>query len=321
MKKKKKAIIISLIIFTGAAFISIYFNRELAVLRLNRTLKNNVDLSIAILGDIHSKPDRMKNAVKDLYKINPKIDALVLNGDTVDQGLDSQYKAIKRSLLINSWYLPKLIFKNIGNHEFYDYEKGENSPEDVEKFVNKYLEFAGRDKVYSDAWINSYHLIFLGSEKCFTPELGSTQAYISKEQQDWLKQKLSEGYERDRPIFVFLHQHLSGEDGANQFRWVGAKQDTEIKEILSKYKEVFLFTSHTHSNLTVTNKYITKPFSAFHTGAISNSLEPDGKGGRRYVDGSQGLYVEVVGNEVVIRGRDFKSRTWIEGVVNTINLR
>lgn len=317
----KKIIALTSIILIVIVLTGVYLNKEFSVLKLNGNSKNQPDLSIAILGDIHSKSDNLKNAVRDLHSINSQIDALVFNGDTVDQGLESQYKSMSRSLLLNRWYMPKKLYINIGNHEFYDYEKGQNSQEDIQKFIKRYLDFARRDKVYTDTWLKGYHLIFLGSEQCYTPELGSTQAYISKEQQDWLKQKLAEQYEVGRPIFVFLHQHLSGENTSSQFRWVGVKQDAEIKEILSKYKEAIIFTSHTHSNLTLTNKYIKEPFTAVHTGAVSNPLEPDGKGGRKYVDGSQGLYIEVVGNEVIVRGRDFKNKVWIDEAINTINIK
>lgn len=318
MKKKIKFLSIFSIIILCIFSVIIFFNKEISVLNPSNKSVIKPDLSIAVLGDIHSKTDRLKTAIKDLYKINPKIDALILNGDTVDQGLDSLYKPMKRTLLFNSWYLPKQVFINIGNHEFYDYEKGENSQKDVQTFIKRYLDFSGRDKVYTDSWINGYHFIFLGSEQCYTPELGSTQAFISKEQEDWLKHKLSEQYSAGRPIFVFLHQHLSGENTANQFRWAGVKQDTEIKKILSKYKEVIIFTSHTHSNLTITNKYIEEPFTAVHTGTITNPIEPDGKGGRKNVEGSQGLYIEVVGNEVYIRGRDFFNKRWIDEATNII---
>jgi 3',5'-cyclic-AMP phosphodiesterase len=319
MKKKIKFLsIISIILFFILSVIT-FFNSDLSVSNISRKSKTKPDLSIAILGDVHSKTDRLKSAAKDLYGINSKIDALVLNGDTVDQGLDNQYKSVKRTLLLNSWYFPNQMFINIGNHEFYDYEKGENSPEEVQKFVKRYLEFADRDKVYTDSWIKGYHLIFLGSEQCYTPELGSTQAYLSSEQLEWFKEKLAEQYTPGRPILVFLHQHLSGESNSSQFRWVGVKQDAELKQILSKYKEVVIFTSHTHSSLSLSNKYIKEPFTAVHTGPITNPIESDGKGGRKSVEGSQGLYVEITGNEVFVRGRDFKNKTWIDEAVSTIN--
>ena len=41
---------------------------------------------------------------------------------------------------------------------------GTNSPEQVQTFINRYLEFAGEEKVYHDTWVNNYHFISLGSE-------------------------------------------------------------------------------------------------------------------------------------------------------------
>ncbi len=49
------------------------------------------------------------------------MDALVLNGDVVDQGLDEQYDSVQKTLNKNKDLLPQTIIKNIGNHEFFDY--------------------------------------------------------------------------------------------------------------------------------------------------------------------------------------------------------
>ena len=87
------------------------------------------------------------------------MDALVLNGDTVDQGIEKQYDSVKKTISKNKDLLPKTIIKNIGNHEFFDYDAGTNSPEQVQTFINRYLEFSGEEKVYHDTWVNDYHFI------------------------------------------------------------------------------------------------------------------------------------------------------------------
>lgn len=247
-------------------------------------LPPDVDLTFSVLGDVHGDTVKLAEAIGDLYKIKPGMDAMVLNGDTVDQGSKAQYNAIEECLKRNGSILPKTIIKNIGNHEFYDNKKGVNKPADVDYLISRYLDFSGEKAVYHDIWIKGYHFISLGSEVSNTPELGAAQAFISPKQQEWLKEKLAEGYQPGKPIFVFLHQHLSSNNGNAIKGWPGVKQDAEIKKILSQYPEVFIFTSHTHTSLESVNVTPNQPFTRVHTGAVKYVFILDGKGGRKIVD-------------------------------------
>ena len=121
--------------------------------------------------------------------------------------------------------------------------------------------------------------------------------------------KLSEKYQKGKPIFVFLHQHLN--DGNTG--WIGVEQSKEVRKILSKYPEVILFTSHTHSDLNNNSILFKQPFTMVHTGAVSYTIVYDDKsdGGRRREPYIKGLYVEVDGNKVVVNGRNIKEKQWI----------
>ncbi|MNP12410.1 3',5'-cyclic adenosine monophosphate phosphodiesterase CpdA [compost metagenome] len=311
MKRFRVLIIIAVILVIGIIASLFIKNQNSPV---NKDIKTaeipDVDLSFGVFGDVHENVDNFQKAINDMYTINPAINALVLNGDSVDQGLDVQYKSMKDTINKNKDLLPDKIIKNIGNHEFFDYEHGENSAEDVQDFISKYLDFSGEDKVYHDTWVNNYHFISLGSEDGNSETLNSVKAYISPEQQNWLKEKLAEKYEKGKPIFVFLHQHLSnGKNGG----WVGSDQADEVRQILDKYPEVILFTSHTHRDLTESSVVLDQPFTTIHTGAIHYTIIPDenSEGGRRNEPYIKGLYVEVNGNKVTVKGRDFKEKQWI----------
>jgi 3',5'-cyclic AMP phosphodiesterase CpdA len=311
MKRFRVLIIIAVIFVVGIIASLVIKNQNGPV---NKDVKTaeipDVDLSFGVFGDVHENVDSFQKAINDMYTINPGINALVLNGDSVDQGLDVQYKSMKDTINKNKDLLPNKIIKNIGNHEFFDYEHGENSAEDVQDFISKYLDFSGEDKVYHDTWVNNYHFISLGSEDGNSETLNSVKAYISPEQQNWLKEKLAEKYEKGKPIFVFLHQHLSnGKNGG----WVGSDQADEVRQILDKYPEVILFTSHTHRDLTESSVVLDQPFTTIHTGAIHYTIIPDenSEGGRRNEPYIKGLYVEVNGNKVTVKGRDFKEKQWI----------
>jgi len=311
MKRFRVLIIIAVIFVVGIIASLVIKNQNSPVSKYIKTAEiPDVDLSFGVFGDVHENVDSFQKAINDMYTINPAINALVLNGDSVDQGLDVQYKSMKDTINKNKDLLPDKIIKNIGNHEFFDYEHGENSAEDVQDFISKYLDFAGEDKVYHDTWVNNYHFISLGSEDGNSETLNSVKAYISPEQQNWLKEKLAEKYEKGKPIFVFLHQHLSnGKNGG----WVGSDQADEVRQILDKYPEVILFTSHTHRDLTESSVVLDQPFTTIHTGAIHYTIIPDenSEGGRRNEPYIKGLYVEVKGNKVTVKGRDFKEKQWI----------
>lgn len=307
--KKIRLMIITIIIILMGVISAINKNNLEANIPLV-TSSSNADLSFAVLGDVHENIDHFQEAIKDLYTVNPNIDALVLNGDVVDQGLDAQYDSVQNTLNKNKDLLPEIIIKNIGNHEFFNYDIKVNTKEQVKDFINKYLEFSIEEKVYHDIWIKGYHFISLGSEDGNSKTLNSITAFISDEQLDWFEEKLQENYEEGKPIFLFLHQPL---DYGNS-TWIGVEQSEEIKEILSQYPEVVMFASHTHRDLTEDSVTLNKPFTIVNTGAIHYTIMPDSNkenGYRMESDYIKGVYIEVKNNNVTIKGRDFKEKQWI----------
>lgn len=307
--KKIRIIFCILSIVMMIAMAAIIFSKPRPINKTMSKVTSNADLAFAVLGDVHENIDSFQEAINDLYTINSNMDALVLNGDTVDQGIEEQYISVKNILRENKDLLPKTIIKNIGNHEFFDYSVETNSQEQVQTFINRYLEFSGEEKVYHDTWINNYHFISLGSEDGNSETLNSITAYISEEQQNWLKKALAENYQKGKPIFVFLHQPL---DNGNS-SWVGVVQSDTVKKILSQYPEVIIFSSHTHRDLDESSVVLKQPFTMVHTGAVHYTLflDPNSESGRRRENFIKGLYIEVNGNNVVIKGRDFKEKQWI----------
>jgi len=310
MRKIMRLAIAIILIIAGVTAV-IYISKPKPIDKSAASKVPEVDLAFAVLGDVHENIDSFQEAINDLYTINPGMDALVLNGDTVDQGIEKQYDSVKKTINKNKDLLPKIIIKNIGNHEFFNYDIEVNSPEQVQTFINRYLEFAEEDKVYHDAWVKDYHFISLGSEDGNSETINSITATISEEQQKWLKEKLAEKYEKGKPIFVFLHQPLNNGNTGNA--WVGVKQSEQVKEILSKYPEVILFSSHTHRDLDGNSVVLNQPFTMVHTGAVHYTIIPDqsSEEGRRREPYIKGLYIEVNGNKVVIQGRNIKDKQWI----------
>lgn len=308
--KKSKIAIIAIIIFVVIAGLiaNVYVNKKDHISKSTAKEMSDTDLAFAVLGDIHGNVENFQEAINDLHTINPYMDALILNGDTVDQGIEKQYNLMKDTINKNKDLLPKTIIKNIGNHEFFDYSVGINSPQDVQNSIDRYLQFSGEEKVYHDTWVNDYHFISLGSEDGSSETLDAIKASISEKQQGWLKEKLAENYQKGKPIFVFMHQPLDFKYGGKDY--VGTDQSEQIKEILSQYPEVILFSSHTHSDLDESSVQLNTPFTMINTGAIAYTMIPDesAEGGMRRESYIKGVYIQVKGNNVVVKGRDIKEK-------------
>ena len=274
---------------------------------LKKEEEDNV-LSFSVLGDVHAETEKLERVLKDLHNIDSNMDALILNGDVVGQGLEKQYKDVNKTLEKNKKILPKQVIKNIGNHEFFDYKIEHNLKEDVNEFLKRYYDFSGESKTYHSRWIKGYNFISLGSESGNTKELGSLNADISNEQKIWLKEKLAENYKSGRPIFVFLHQNLFW----NAHPWVDTYKKKEVINALSKYPEVILFYSHNHATLKSRTVYEGEKFKVVNTGAVYYSFNM--KGNEVIMDKldiTEGLYLRADGNKVTIKGRDFDNKEWI----------
>lgn len=255
-------------------------------------------LTFSVLADIHTDTDKLKSAIVDLYFLNPETDAMVLNGDVVDEGVYEQYSSVKEVLDDSGSLLPGTLIQNIGNHEYFNFDKGRNTVADAISYRNLYFLFTGNLSVYHDTWIKGYHFISLGSESANLKGSNPPNAAdLSGKQLSWLKDRLKEKHEPGKPVFVFLHQQLK----SSVRDWEGVIQKEELNSILSEYPEVILFTSHTHVSLAQEGVIQTDPFTIVNTGAVDFVLE----------EGSQGLYVQVDGNTVVISGRDFDRNQWI----------
>lgn len=303
-KLKSAALLAAVLIVCTASFLKI---QDLA--RSASHTDESSALTFSVLSDVHADANKLRTAIIDLYFINMDADAMFLNGDIVDEGMPEQYGRVNGVLKETRDLLPDIVIQNIGNHEFFNYRKGRNTLADALNYRTLYFQYTGNLSVYHDAWIKGYHFISLGSENANLKSGTNppSAADLSGNQLSWLSRKLKEDYEPGKPIFVFLHQHLKTSIAG----WKGVVQDKELTDILSGYPEVILFTSHTHAPLAKDGVIQTEPFAMVNTGAVAFINESEVGPIKRVYKESQGLYVEVVGNKVIINGRDFSRNEWI----------
>jgi hypothetical protein len=189
---------------------------------------------------------------------------------------------------------------------------------------NNYSRNDNRSVPYYEQVVNGNHFFFLASESLASQD----KADLSSKQLDWLDNRLWNiaKYEGDQPVFVFSHQSLTNTVAGSSTSqgWSGVIQDSALRFILNKYPNTFLFTSHSHWQLSSRNEMFqdnstygsTLGTTMFNTASITNLWCDDDK----YIDGSQGLHVEVYNDKVVVSGRDFLRKKWIPSAKFTVDL-
>ncbi|GGO08165.1 metallophosphoesterase family protein [Saccharibacillus kuerlensis] len=183
-----------------------------------------------------------------------------------------------------------------------------------ERRMRRFAEATGEAAPYHDHWLGGYHFIFLGSE---TPH--PKDCDLSAAQLEWLKERLAEEASPDRPVFVFLHQPLMDTvAGSMQEQgWYGVNQDAELKKVLTECPQAILFSGHTHWQLEAKRTMydgqgvMPSMFNASSVGYLWTDQDD-------HLTGSEGLQVEIYENRVVVRGRDFVRRSWIERAEYTV---
>jgi Icc protein len=286
-------------------------------------------LTFFLLSDLHisagesSMTDKLHLALQDLSHWETSIDTIVLGGDLTDFGRPSDYKLLHS--ILGQYELPPL-YANMGNHDYYDIwltDKGSFSTETVPNGKTdamsreRFQQFIGYSDVpYADVWLNGVHLIMVSQEAYVEerPEVGEG-AWYSDEQLAWLREKMKD-HQDGKPAIVCIHQPLPapGNDGRTH-QLIRAKV---FREILEPYRNVFVLSGHTHRNFVGENHYNqTNSFHWFNNASVgrTRSILPG-----QTSTAAQGLFVQVYPHQVILRGRDFSDRSWIDSAQWTIPL-
>ncbi|WP_438446434.1 metallophosphoesterase family protein [Gorillibacterium sp. sgz5001074] len=288
-------------------------------------------LSFFVISDLHissgipSLSDHLNRALLDIESFGSQAQALFMTGDLTDAGTPADYKELKR--VLSGHTLPP-IHANMGNHDYYNvwinnsgrWSQGTFPNGKTDDMARKaFTSFFGLEKPYHDVWINGYHFILLSQETYVQEkkEVGEG-AWYSEEQLKWFAQKMAEKT-NGKPVFVLVHQELPppGRDGASQT----ILQADRVRSILKAYPNVFVFSGDTHEDLTSpTEHYIRKEaFHWFRNSSVGRVLDSASQYVRK--DAAQGLFVEVYPGKVVLRGREFSDRTWIQQAYWSVPLK
>jgi predicted MPP superfamily phosphohydrolase len=281
-------------------------------------------LSLFLLSDMHisfyedTTSLKLKQALNDItINFKSSVDAIVFGGDLTDYGRELEYKQLKS--ILKNYKLPPL-YGNMGNHEYYDVWIDEAGTFNREMMPNgktdrmareRFQKFIGNpDTPYRDLWLNGVHLILLSQEayQQEKKEVGEG-AWYSDAQLDWLKTMMAV-HQDGRPALIFIHQPLpaQGKEGGTH-QLIRAE---EFRSLMKPYKNVFVFSGHTHRNFNEEGHYVKETFHWITNASVGRTRQVGaGYGASQPNSFAQGCSIQVYENKVVVRGREFSDRSWI----------
>ncbi len=268
-----------------------------------------------VVSDIHiNEGDHEYNAnytqmLQDIVKTSPDSVGVFIVGDIADHGYANEWKTFAQ--LHASVESAPAYYLAIGNHDLYNggYEA------QINQFLN-YTQLPEGGKASSchyDFWLEGYHYVFLGND---AGPVGGRDTTLTPETLEWLDRTLAEDREEDIPTFLFLHQSIYNTIAGSLpgQGWDGVVDDNGLSEVLKKYPEVIMFNGHSH--WTLDSEGCMYPRSEelptiFNTASVAYLWTSYDLVGGESMEGSQGYYIQVYKDKVVVRGRDFTTGKWI----------
>jgi len=251
-----------------------------------------VIMSFSAVSDIHVESNNPKpygvfyNVLEGL-KSGADNDAVVFLGDNTMNG--QTIENIFFFSAVRAMKPAEKIFVALGNH---DIGNGEG---DYKKFRSEYILnnrfYLGNDinKPYYYEELNGCYMIFLASE-----DLAVNDCFMTEAQLLWLEGVLDEAEAKGSNIFVFNHHPL--------YQLTGVERDA-LAELLNDYDNLLYLYGHTHKEIDADSFGV--------QGGVKTINVP-----RATAEGN-GVVVEVYEDEILVRGRNFVSNEWIEGLTYT----
>ena len=276
-------------------------------------------LQIGVMSDVHVRStdirdaERFKKALTQLKTVAPDYDVIAVNGDMTEHGFEAEYDIFNQTL--DKYKSPNAEeFMVVGNHEYFETYVNPKSRITDRQMQERFIKKMEVPNIYYDKWIDGYHFITLAGEKSKRTLMntsisrhGTDGAYISDTQFNWFKKTIAEKAERNKPIFVFLHQPISNTVYGS--RWNAGFREKEIQKVLEQYPQAILFTGHSHYPLYHPDSIVQNKFTYVNTGSVSYGYE-DKTGSQPNV--SEGYLVNVYKDRVEFQARDFTNNKWIK---------
>lgn len=239
----------------------------------------------------------------------------IINGDIANSGLDYEYEILEDIMVENEIDFP--VYYTNGNHDtsMFGYEACADA---MDYRFEKLREEHGITFTETHAW--SYDTYIEGQHYIFLAIPNGTSYSLSAAQAKWLETKICESANSGIPTYIFSHVPaygmLPGGHYGNAFNV--NTESAAFKDIVKKYPEVVFITSHVHNNLYCDYDTVKEIDGVTYvdTSAVYNTnvyTYPDDPTKKTAIGagGSQGRYVMVYDDKIVIRSINFKNSLWI----------
>lgn len=258
--------------------------------------------------------EHLKEMLKDFENVNKgKSTNTIVVGDIANSGSEREWEEAN-SLITNSSIINN-VYYSLGNHDLYGGS--------YDNQVNYFYKYSKQDSVYYKVEIDGYTHVFLGSENSDS----SVDAYISDEQLTWFDNVMKEENDKDpnKPVFVYLHQSLYNTiAGSLEGQgWNGVTQDSALRNIIEKYKQIFFFNGHSHWDMNSERNHYKKDNllpNIFNTASVAYLWDSYNIPTGEYLKGSQGYYLKVYDDCIYVLGRDFVNKKFISSACYKIKL-
>ena len=295
------------------------YNGDIKVgkIEIPSTLKPNLGrklYSFGAISDIHLNTSTADSDLRTALTYFNQVENVAftcVTGDVSDGGQPVQLSTFKT--IVNEVSPNVRVYATNGNHEIYN---SSFSDELWETYVDN-----PRDYVFT---YQNDVFVFLGVRSS-----GSASNVYTSEQQRWLENILSV-YSNSR-VFIFTHCFINGTDNGNYNNVYTVNMLTKtstygkwLLDLLKQYKNVCLFTGHSHLKFTTqsfTDKMnICNEVDGVETGYLIHLpsitcpryITNNGTGISEKIAGeSEGVIIDVYQNGIVYRGRDFVRENFV----------
>ena len=258
------------------------------------------DLHVQSLRDSMLFNAHLKTTLQDIYDSNSK--AILGVGDITNFGKASEYEFVESIFdsVTNKNNIP--FYASIGNHEYMYFD---TFSEPVGYFKNHF----NLDSHYYSFTVNNYKFIALGTDNT------SLYGIMNNEQLVWLENELKNVQENE-VVFIMIHQGLMDTvDGTlktkyNQDDYGFISNNDRLRNILKNYPNAVVFSGHSHQTL---DGYVPVLYGNGKDASFANC------GSNSYLNsyddseigGTEGLFIEVYKDYILIRGKEFSYGKWI----------
>ncbi len=267
-----------------------------------------------VMSDIQGHPHDLQHALGDYAQIAPEADGMLMVGDIVNSGTESEWQEIYDVMDATADIRPRQTVAAIGNHERY-------AAGGFEANRDRFLAFAQRDKVWDEYVVEGpagdLPVIVLGQEFGSPSDVAMSDAQV-----EFLEERLAHWTDLDKQVAVITHFPLGDTVSAS---WIPGyhghhQMNARLTSILGNYPNAIVFTGHTHYPAELGDWAVQRRtadghadgFWAINTLAMHNEWDAFGENTRGVQervtrDINQGLTLESFGDRVVVTAYDFAS--------------